>query len=700
MTEPRTPGDEAADPTPEPPTDDLPAASTDPAPNATPSPNDAAGTTSAGAGADHATEAWPSLIPSGTTSSAASWGTPTRLSAEPGAETAEPEAEPAAPVASPYEPAPSLPANKLADVGDAGAATADAPAPSRSRIALRWVLAIVGIVIVIAASALIVSLAGSRPTTSIGLGYMPATIGQYSEVRMDLPGDQRQKLAAFLAFFPGFKDQSQVEPKLNETLDKIVGLVSGGKQTYTANVEPWFAGQIAVGAGFPGASRVASANPLAPGLDTATATLVVVTIKDQAKAEAWLTATAGSALVKQTYNGADVWTASNAGPLASAIGVTDKVLLVGGVDAVHAAIDTKGQGTLATDPDVKAALAQVDRDYVVLTIMRTRPYIDAVVKILETAKPGLLSSTKIDDTLIALIPAWQVSFMRFENDALVSTSATPASDIGFDAANRKSNLLGHAPSNAILWLDVHDVGPTLNAVLSKFRALPETKDAFAQFDQALSLLGGFDGVIGWWGDVAVVVAPGADGTIGGGLLIQPRDQAQAVHFMTTLSGYLTLAGGSSGLTVRTEDHNGTKITIIDYSSLPGFNAGSLPAGYKAELAYAVADGVVVLGYGRDFVASVLDAHPGASLADDARFKQLLGRVGEENISSTFVDLNAIRLLVEPLAKSMAPSSAWSMYQIDVRPYLEHIDTLISATRSDGSLDRGTGAITLRESPAP
>ena len=75
--------------------------------------------------------------------------------------------------------------------------------------------------IVVTGTAVIVNLAGGRPTASSAMGYMPTTATSYVEVRLDLPGDQRQKLAAFLANFPGFKDQSQVEPKLNDVLDRI-----------------------------------------------------------------------------------------------------------------------------------------------------------------------------------------------------------------------------------------------------------------------------------------------------------------------------------------------------------------------------------------------------------------------------------------------------------------------------------------------
>jgi hypothetical protein len=670
MTEPRTPGDPGQEPTaPEATTPDQPAT-----PPSDPS-----------TGADSPTQPWPSLSPSSETApSAASWG-PSGTSSDPAAD------------APTYEPTGALPDHRLDAVGESGTfgappvAVAAAPAASRSRSGLRWGLAILGIILVLGATALIVFLAGGRPATSLGVGYMPATTAQYSEIRLDLPGDQRQKLAGFLATFPGFKDQSQIEPKLNDVFDRIVRAATDGKQTYSTDIAPWFGGQVSIGMGLP--DQVPGAGGLSPA---ANQMLVVVGIKDKAKAEAWLTSTASSASsspTKSSYNGTDVWTVANAtsGP---ALALNDKVMLLGTVDSVHAAIDTKGQGTLGESADFKAAMAQVDQDYVFLTLLRTKPYVDALTKMVEFASPGALSGTQLDETITSMVPAWQASFGRFENDALVSTSAYPSVAIGYDATNRKGSLLGHVPATTILYAESHDVGPALTAILAKFRALPEAKAAFQAYDQAVSILGGSDAVLGWWGDTAFVVAPGADGVIGGGIVIQPRDKAAADRLLTTLRGFLTLAGSSTGLNIRDEDHNGTKITILDFSAVPGTNPASLPPGYKAEFAYAVTNDVAVLGYGRDFVASVIDSGAGANLAADERFRKLVSRVGEENMGLTFVDVNAIRGLIEPIIKQTMPE-AWTSYETDIKPYVEHLDALISVVRKDNGVDRGTGALTTR-----
>ncbi|MEO5939967.1 MAG: hypothetical protein ABIZ72_03455, partial [Candidatus Limnocylindrales bacterium] len=84
-----------------------------------------------------------------------------------------------------------------------------------------------------------------------------------------------------------------------------------------------------------------------------------------------------------------------------------------------------------------------------------------------------------------------------------------------------------------------------------------------------------------------------------------------------------------------------------------------------------------------------------SLGDEARFKGLLGRVGADNLGVTFLDVAALRALVEPLVQATAPAEAWTHYVTDVQPYLKPLDALISNLRKDNGLDRGAGAFTVR-----
>lgn len=588
-----------------------------------------------------------------------------------------------APIVEPVEAGISAPAQAVAR--DSGTV----PPAGRRTSGLRWAVALIGVAVIVAASAAIIALASGRPSPSIAVGYMPANTISYGEYRLDLPGDQRTKMAAFLAKFPGFADQSTVQTKLYEVFDRIVGLASKDKQTYTANIEPWFGGQIAMGSGPPSRSDAREVFGMPSGMP-----LFVVSVKDQAKATEWLKKTVGDSLTESQYNGATIYSlgsgASDAANGGFAVIVTDKVMLLGSDAAVRAAYDSKGEGKLAEDAEFKAAFGTVSRDYVSFSYTEYRALLQSMVSV-AGAGSGL-DKTTVDDELLSMVPAWQASSFRFENDALVGESAYPSIDIGYSAKNKKSTLVGHAPAGTIVYAETHDVGPALNAFLERMRKLPDLREAFKQLDTAVGVAGGFDGLFGWWGDAAVVVSKDAAGSIGGGLLIQPTDAAAAKRTFATLHSYLLLAGGQSGLELREVEHGGATITVIDFSAVAG-SAGSLPPGVKAELAYAVTDDVVVIGYGQAFVESVLDAGPGPSLADDGRFKDLLKRAGEENIGMTFVDITAIRDLVEPLVKDAAPADKWAFYQKEIRPYLLPFDATVSGLRIDGDLNRLTQVVT-------
>jgi hypothetical protein len=587
----------------------------------------------------------------------------------------------------------------------------------RRRVGLRWLVAVVGIVLIVASSvAIVVLAAGGAGVTSVAMGYVPTTAVSYAEAKLDLPGDQKQKLGEFLkTAFPGFDDQSQLDVKLDELLDRLTQAATNGKHTWSTEIAPWFGGQVGVAMDPPDPNTLTRVTTVTQtiGSDVATVSggttpgmsrfgsvsngLIVITIKDRAKAEAWLATVLDQASTnKSAYNGADLYVNADSGsghPMALA--VTDKVILGGSEPDVKAAVDTNGNGTFASQEDVKAALATIKADIVGFAVVRTRASLDASLRMVEQASPGTLGNTQVDDTLLAMVPAWQAESARFESDALSVSSASPPWAIGYDPTNRTSTLTSHVPASSVAYGEVHDVGKALSAILGKLRALPETKEAFQTLDQALAVLGGFDAVFGWWGDTAFDVAPGENGTIGAGLVIKPTDAAAATRFFTTLKADVQLAAQSAGIIVRDEDHNGTTITTLDLSGVQGMSPKDLPAGYKAEISWAVNQDVAVIGYGYDFVEAVLDAGPGHSLADDARFRSLVDRVGADNTGLAFVDVAAMRRLLEPLYQQKATPEKWANYEKEIKPYLEHFDAAISATHRDGSLERGSGQLTVR-----
>ena len=589
--------------------------------------------------------------------------------------------EPSLPAVEPAEE--TAPAQAVARDGG----TSGEPASPRRSSGLRWAIALGGIAIVIGISLAILALASGRPTPSVALGYMPDNTLQYGEYRLDLPGDQRQKLAAFLSKFPGFADQAAIQPKLYEVFDRIVALASKNSQTFTTDIEPWFGGQIAMGNGAidPGAlsGDLSGNSSFITGTGNA---LFVVTIKDAAKATAWLEKTLGGSPVTSSYGDARLY-ASNG----IVVAVTDKVLLGGTEPAVKAAIDTKGQGNLASDPEFKAAFGSVSRDYVAFSFMDYRSYVTSLVNL--TAPSAGVERTTID-TLLGLVPAWVATDFRFEDDALVGDGAYPSVDIGYTAKNRASSLAGHAPPSTIFYGEAHDVGAASKAFLDKLRAIPELSSTFGQIDQSAGLIGGLDGLIGWWGDTAVVIGPDGNGSFSGGLLIAPTDAEAAKKTFATLRSFVVLGGGQAGIQMRDEKHGDATVTIIDFSAAM-VAQGGVPPGVKAELAYTVTDDIVAIGYGAAFVNAVLDAGPGPSLAEDARYKALVDRVGAENIGLSFIDIQAIRGLAEPFAKGLVSADQWATYEKEYLPYVKPLDALISGARVDGGINRLPMSFTVK-----
>jgi len=112
-----------------------------------------------------------------------------------------PPADPALPPIESTEPGAAAPAQAVhRDEGAAFAART-----GRSNI-VRWAIALVGVALVLGVTAAVFALTAGRPNVSTAVGYMPDNVVQYAEYRLDLPGDQRQKVAEFLSVFPGFKD--------------------------------------------------------------------------------------------------------------------------------------------------------------------------------------------------------------------------------------------------------------------------------------------------------------------------------------------------------------------------------------------------------------------------------------------------------------------------------------------------------------
>jgi hypothetical protein len=553
--------------------------------------------------------------------------------------------------------------------------------PGQSR--LKWLVAAVVVLLVAGTAAgATLLLTGSSGDPSV-LAWTPADSVMYGEARLDLPGNQGTELAKVMSAFPGFDDQAAFPVKLGEVMDQLVGKASDGTMSYTGDIEPWFNGQLAVSIG----ALPSSTND--PGAARA---LVLAGIKDADKAAAWaagLVSEAGASTTSDDYRGVTITLVEPTGMAGAISGVkagyavVGPVLAVGDETSLKAVIDTGGKTGLPTNDQFKTANASVSGDrlgFIYYDLASTMQQLESLA--------GDSLGTAVPQSLIDQVPAWVAATFRAEDSAFVMDSRSPHSDMARPGAQVK--LPGLLPATTIALVEGQDFGAALADLKDRLAQVDELKDVVAQLDDALGLVGGFDSVAGWMGESGIALAT-VDGKLTGGIVVVPTDPTAADRLFSQLKAFLQLGGSQAGLSVSEESYAGATITVIDLSGLGGL-AGSmtdgsvdLPADLK--ISYAVTDNVVVLGYGTDFVKAVLDAPASGSLADDPRFADALQRVGATNSGLDWLDVRAIRGLVEGL--SFLPADALRQYETDMKPYLEAFDYVISATVPGTPYDSGT-----------
>jgi hypothetical protein len=572
--------------------------------------------------------------------------------------------------------------------------------PPQSRV--RWIAAGVLIALVIGITGLATLVLTSSQTSSVVLGYVPADSVAFGELRLDLPGDQRQEVGEFLSKFPGFADQAALESKLDEVLDRLISQGTDGKQTFTKDIKPWFGGQLGFAVGpIPASTQGASASDARA--------LMLLSIKDAALAQAWFASTmqqAGLTTTTETYNGAEltVFTDAKVVDEQAAFTIVDgKVALAGDIASVKAAVDTKGGSALAKSDAVTTAQAALAGDDIGFMFLDVNALFEATTEVVGSAA----SVPPLADTISVVLPDWTAMRVRVEGDALrLDAVSQHKAEMPGPDQNRANGVAGYAPPSTVALVAGNDLGATLKEWVALYRDDPALKDTFTQLDQAAGMLGGLDALLGWMGDTGVVIAPSGEG-VEGGLVSIPADAAAGKQLLTTIRSFLQFGGAQGGITITDEQYNGQTITVIDLGDLSGLAgmAGALggdalptpPPGLpdtNVQLAYVATDEVIAIGSSPDFIKHVLDAGAGASLADEARYTGLLGRVDAEHSGVSFLDLAAIRGLIE---SKMATASAAEKaeYEESIKPFLVPFDAFMSTATVGGSTDQTHTVITVK-----
>jgi len=373
---------------------------------------------------------------------------------------------PTNPTPQPYEPG----------VAWAPAVPVDKPSGRRRGGRLRWAAAVGVIAVVLGASAAVAALITNSAAQATVLGYVPPGSIVYGEARLDLPGDQRRAVGEFLSNFPGFADQAALETKLDEVLDELIEKATDGDQSYTADIEPWFDGELAMSVGpLPPASSVLEGSA---AMDEARA-LALVSIKDATIAGAWFDAAikdSGATTTTETYNGATLTVVAEAdGPKAAYALLGGEVAVIGDLASVKAAVDTNGDSTFASEPGPSEALASADGDHVGFMYLALRPLLDWSTDLSKAAAEDLggAAGAAVADSMLGIVPDWSAYWLRVESDALVMEATTPKPATTFGPTeNRTSTVVDHIPSTAVVVSVIHDLGKTVNEVIGLYATEP------------------------------------------------------------------------------------------------------------------------------------------------------------------------------------------------------------------------------------
>jgi hypothetical protein len=544
----------------------------------------------------------------------------------------------------------------------------------------RWIVALLASGLVVAILVGLVLFLGG-PTPSGAPAYLPGNTFLYGEARLDLPGSQRQKMAQFLSHFPGFKDQATFDRKIDDSLDRLVRDASGGRYTYTGDVKPWFGGQVSFG--LTGAPQ--------SGSTSSVPAVITLNVTDRAKAEATLTKlrndakAAGVTLRSEDYRGVTIWSIDSTAPrvqgmpTSAEVALTNDALLVSAQPgAIKAALDRK-QGTgdsLGKSTEFAEALKGARDDRIALLYIGTRALKASIEQQLGSSTPG---AQFVRDSL-KNIPDQFSGSARVEADRVIVEARSKLAADAPKPVLRESALASKVPASSLVFIETRDVGQGLGRLITQLKSDPQIKQAAPQLDQVELALGNkLESYLDWLGDVAIA-GEASNGRPTGGLVGTVSNEDVAKQRLGQLTQLLRLGGTQAGgqIAVTEEDHGGITITKIAVATDGAFDFGGQQI-EDIEIGFAFKQGLFVLGP-PDYVIRILDLPAGQNLAGSDRFKDALAAAGGlQTAGLSYVDLAGLRTAAEALI----PSDNRAKYDQEVKPYLEPLDRMISATLVEG-----------------
>ena len=507
----------------------------------------------------------------------------------------------------------------------------------------RLVVALTGLLVTLGAAVVVTYLLLFSAVTDRAARAVPADTALYVNVYLQPSAGQQLDLFGLIGHIRGFGDQATLETKIDEVAGRLLGQVG---IDYVADVRPWLGAQLAIA--------------VVPGQDgSQPAELLLAAVKDPAAARSAvprLFASAKITFTKEAFHGETLMVSGS-----TSYALLDDLLVVASTpDRLRSSIEaeTDVAPSLADSPAFTAAMRTVASDHLAsvymdvprvagLTEGRELGGFSTAALAVTAAADGLhLDGTAPFDAQSASKEARGAFALGREPGTLAGwmPQTTSAEAVLFGAAQSFDDLEGSLAGNSAF-------APALDA-LNQLRVIASLGLGINFSSDLLPL---FDG------EAAVALdSLDADG-FHGQIVLRPSDASAAEASLERMRSALA----DRGSTVKTRAVAGATVTSVEVPQI-------------GSVAYAVREGVVILGLDAADVAAALEAHAaGETLARDARYGAPFELTGGHAGNEIWAD---VATLVDALAGSFDPGS-------ELRDILHQIGELaISATATDGQLE--------------
>lgn len=528
---------------------------------------------------------------------------------------------------------------------------------------VRWLIAGLATILVVGAVIAAILIYGQRPAAMSALPeYAPASSAVYAELRLDLPGDQRDKVVEFMSNFPGFADPATFEQKMTDSLDQLL-LNTGSGLSWTQDVEPWFGGQIAVFGSISGEQ-----------LSTPSIT-AVLSVKDRARLDQLIAArTASGGTTGHYYREIPVWT--NGSGVGAFTVTNDAFILSLRSEDLHTVLDVKAGAvpSLATNTDFSESMATLSGDGLAAV------YIDGDA--LGGALENLRGNVGLVGGLQTGAPAGKVLVeLRAESDHIVLNSRArpaPGSTPLVPMTNGPTTLADRMPPDSMVYVGLHGTGAIVKTSIEQMLTLRGQSGVNTSgLDEIEEYLGmPMEDFLDFVDEAAISFTAGPEGTYSGGLIGTVTDEAVARERLGRVVSAIRLAitFGDVPLPVTIEEvpHGTATLTVFHLDDQPGMD---LPF---SSISYTITDGQLLLGVD-SFVTDALDRDPGNSLASQPRFRAALDAAGADNWALFYVDIGRARDAFEGLM----PLEQRARYDAEIRQYVAPFSQFILTSSMDG-----------------